>query len=118
SLPMSVIAEASVTDVNRQVWASQSTLLVHPSDLYVGLKRERHFFEKGKPIEIDVIVVDHDGKAIAGREAVVKAARVEYRYTNGEYAEHEADPETCVVESGARAARCSFETPEGGTYKV
>jgi alpha-2-macroglobulin len=118
TLPMSVIAEASVTDVNRQAWASQSTLLVHPSELYVGLKRERYFVEKGKPIDLDVIVVDHDGKAVSGREAAVRAARVEYRFERGEYTEVETDAQTCVIESTAEAAKCSFATPEGGTYKV
>jgi alpha-2-macroglobulin len=117
-LPMSVVAEATIHDVNRQAWASQSVLLVHPSDLYVGLKRERYFVEKGKPIELDVIVVDHDGKSVVGREAVVEATRVEYQYRNGTFSEIETDRQRCVAESEADATKCRFETPEGGTYKV
>jgi len=31
--PLSVVAEATVMDVNRQAWASATTLLVHPSNL-------------------------------------------------------------------------------------
>ncbi|MDQ3747337.1 MAG: MG2 domain-containing protein, partial [Acidobacteriota bacterium] len=34
--PTSVAAQASVTDVNRQTWTATTTMLVHPSDLYVG----------------------------------------------------------------------------------
>jgi alpha-2-macroglobulin len=35
--PSSVLAEATVIDVNRQAWAGTTSLLVHPADLYVGL---------------------------------------------------------------------------------
>ncbi len=34
--PHSVIAEATVFDVNRQAWAGMTSLLVHPAQLYVG----------------------------------------------------------------------------------
>ncbi|MGD9316968.1 MAG: MG2 domain-containing protein, partial [Anaerolineae bacterium] len=36
--PFSVLAEATVMDVNRQAWAGATTLLVHPAELYVGLR--------------------------------------------------------------------------------
>ena len=49
--PMSVVAQATVMDVNRQAWASTTTLLVHPADLYVGLRSERYFVERGTPLK-------------------------------------------------------------------
>ncbi|HEU4614578.1 MAG TPA: Ig-like domain-containing protein, partial [Kofleriaceae bacterium] len=63
AMPVSVTANASVTDVNRQTWSSAAALIVHPSSLYVGLKTKKPFVEKGQPFEIDVIGVDLDGKA-------------------------------------------------------
>jgi hypothetical protein len=39
--PMSILAEATVMDVNRQAWSSSTGLLVHPADIYVGLRSER-----------------------------------------------------------------------------
>ncbi len=45
--PHSVLAEATVMDVNRQAWAATTSLLVHPADLYVGLRSERTFVERG-----------------------------------------------------------------------
>ena len=36
-----VSANASVTDVNRQSFASNLELLVHPSTLYVGIRKAR-----------------------------------------------------------------------------
>ncbi|MBL0220951.1 MAG: hypothetical protein IPQ07_44660 [Myxococcales bacterium] len=48
--PMSVTTAATVTDVNRQAWSAQTSLVVHPSSLYVGLKAKRPFVEKGTPV--------------------------------------------------------------------
>jgi uncharacterized protein YfaS (alpha-2-macroglobulin family) len=42
-LPVMVSANASVTDVNRQSFASNLELLVHPSTLYVGIRSTRQF---------------------------------------------------------------------------
>ena len=51
AMPMSVTANASVTDVNRQTWSASSALIVHPSTLYVGLKTKKPFVEKGTPFD-------------------------------------------------------------------
>ena len=116
--PMSVMAQAWVTDVNRQSWAAGATLLVHPSDLYVGLRRDRFFVDQGTPIELGTIVVDHDGKAIAGRAVTVRATRLEWKYKNGEWKEDEVDPQLCETTSAKDPVDCKFETPEGGTYQI
>ena len=42
-------------------------MLVHPADLYVGLRSDRTFVDKGEPLDIDVVVTDIDGNAVAGR---------------------------------------------------
>ena len=39
----SVMAQATVMDVNRQAWTGTTTLLVHPASLYVGLRSEQLF---------------------------------------------------------------------------
>jgi alpha-2-macroglobulin len=45
--PVSVTAEATVMDVNRQAWTGSTNLLVHPAELYVGLRSERLFVQAG-----------------------------------------------------------------------
>ena len=45
--PWQVGVEAGVTDVNRQRWAAGASLLVHPSEVYVGLRSERGFVQAG-----------------------------------------------------------------------
>ncbi|MGB1253683.1 MAG: alpha-2-macroglobulin family protein, partial [Candidatus Promineifilaceae bacterium] len=116
--PYTIRAEASVMDVNRQQWSSSTNLLVHPSDLYVGLRSERYFVKKGTPLDIEAIVTDIDGNAVTGRSVTVTAARLEWKFTGGRWQEVEADVQTCDVISGAEAIDCRFTTDNGGSYLI
>ena len=118
AFPMSVTANASVTDVNRQTWSSAAAMIVHPSTAYVGLKTVRPFVEKGTPFPIDVIGVDLDGKALPGAKIEVKASRVDWEYKKGRYSRVLVDPQTCEVVAAADAKKCEFATPNGGQYEV
>ncbi len=118
AVPMSVSANASVTDVNRQTWSAASALLVHPSMAYVGLRTKKPFVEKGQPFEIDVIGVDLEGKALPGAKIEVKSVRLDWEYKKGRYTQKEVDPQTCAVGAAKDAVPCSFGTKEGGTYKI
>ncbi|MBN1639727.1 MAG: hypothetical protein JXA09_00735 [Anaerolineae bacterium] len=116
--PHSVLAEAEVMDVNRQAWAATTSLLVHPADLYVGLRSTRTFVERGTPLKIDLIVVDLDGAPVPDRPIEVRAARLEWRYRQGAWREEETDVQECTVGSREEPVSCVFETPVGGEYRV
>jgi uncharacterized protein YfaS (alpha-2-macroglobulin family) len=116
--PVSVVAEATVMDVNRQAWSSSTTLLVHPASLYIGLRSDRYFVQKGTPIKVDFIVTDIDGNPVADRPVEVKAARLEWKTHNGNWAEEEVDVQTCKLGSTLEPVTCTFETPIGGTYQI
>ncbi|HEU4730007.1 MAG TPA: alpha-2-macroglobulin family protein [Kofleriaceae bacterium] len=118
ALPMSVTATAEVTDVNRQAWAASSTLLVHPSSLYVGLRARRPFVDKGTPFELDVIGVDLDGKSAVGAKIEARAVRLDWEYKKGRFRTKEVDPQTCAIVAASSAVPCSFATPRGGQYQV
>ncbi len=79
-------------DVNRQAWTAPATLLVHPADLYVGLRSERSFVQKGEPIALDAIVTDLDGRAAVGRPVRLTAERLEWEQVRGEWQEVAARP--------------------------
>ncbi len=117
-LPMSVAANASVTDVNRQQWSASSTLLVHPSSLYVGMRTEKPFVEKGTPIAVEAIAVDLDGKAVTGKTLDLTSVRLDWEYEQGRYVEQEVDPQSCAPVSSADPVRCEFATAEGGQYRI
>jgi uncharacterized protein YfaS (alpha-2-macroglobulin family) len=116
--PSTVTAEASVTDVNRQTWTSATTMLVHPSQLYVGLKSERLFVEEGQPLVVSSIVSDLDGRLVAGREVRMRAALMEWKFTKGKWSQVESKPEECVVRSADSDVKCTFRPKTGGTYHV
>jgi uncharacterized protein YfaS (alpha-2-macroglobulin family) len=114
----SVTATANVQDVNRQSVGSSFNFLAHPADLYVGLRPQRWFVQKGEPLVVESIVTDLDGKAVANREIRMRAALIDWTYDKGEWKERETDPQECVIKSGANATQCRFEPREGGRYRI
>ena len=119
--PMTVTAEATVTDVDRQQWTGSTSMVVHPSTFYVGMKTDRYFVERGEPLEVEVIASDIHGNLREGRPVKVQAARVKWEWSEGEYEEKLLDPETCAVETKAtkeNPVTCEFDTRHGGRYKI
>jgi len=114
----SVVAEGTVFDVNRQAWTGSTSLIVHPADLYVGMRTDRYFVEMGDPLEVDLIVTDLDGNAVTDRPINVAAARLEWKYQVGRWQEVEVDTQECVVGSTEEPVSCEFETPRGGRYQL
>ena len=72
SEPMSVSmrCEATFSDINRQTWSDNTTVIVHSARAFVGTKLVSS--PKGEKIRGKLIVTDDGGKAISGRP--VKAA--------------------------------------------
>jgi uncharacterized protein YfaS (alpha-2-macroglobulin family) len=116
--PHSLLASATVYDVNRQAWTSTTSLLVHPADLYVGMRSERYFVEQGDPLDIDLIVTDLDGEPVVDRRIRVEAARLEWKILEGRWQEVAADVQECIVGSETEPVTCTFETPLGGRYQI
>jgi uncharacterized protein YfaS (alpha-2-macroglobulin family) len=116
--PSTVTAEASVQDVNRQTWNSTATLLVHPANLYVGLKSDKTFVQQGEPLVVQTIVTDLDGHSVTNREVKMRAVLLDWKQVKGEWKQLEVNPQDCVVQSAADAVKCSFVSKDGGTYRV
>ncbi len=116
--PMSVVSQATVMDVNRQAWASTTTLLVHPANLYIGVRSERYFVERGTPLIVDFIVTDLDGNPVEDRMVIITAARLEWKFNDGTWSEEEVDFQKCTMPSRREPDSCSFETPIGGSYRI
>lgn len=117
--PTSIVAEGTVQDVNRQAWSSSATLLVHPATHYVGMKTERWFVESNKPIEVDLVVADLDGKRVEGSAIEVTMVRLDWKKVKKKgWIEVEADPEVCKVVSGKDPVRCKLMPKQGGQHRV
>ncbi len=118
ALPANVSAYARVQDVNRQEWTSTATMLVHPANLYVGLKSEKTFVQQGEPLLVQSIVTDLDGRAVANRDVSMRAVLVEWKQIKGEWTEVETNPQDCQIKSAANPMPCTFDSKLGGTYRV
>jgi uncharacterized protein YfaS (alpha-2-macroglobulin family) len=116
--PYSVNTEAAVMDVNRQTWAAQSNLLVHPSKLYVGLRSAAYFVEQGDALEYEAIITDVDGAAVADVPFTVRSARLAWVFENGKWVEQEVDEQRCELTSAAEPVTCTLPTSDGGQYRV
>src|SRR6185503_7035181 len=97
--PSTLTAQATVQDVNRQTWTSTATMLVHPANLYVGLRSDKTFVQPGEPLVVQSIVTDLDGKAIANREVKMRAVLLNWKQVEGEWKEVESNPQDCVIKS-------------------
>ncbi|MDO8364468.1 MAG: alpha-2-macroglobulin family protein [Actinomycetota bacterium] len=117
-LPVTVNAQATINDVNRQAWSAGTGLLVHAADRYVGLRSSRTFVRQGDPLNIEVIVAGIDGEALSGVTLAVVAGRLESKYVNGEWTEVVVDEQTCEVTTTREPGTCTFDTSIGGQYKV
>ncbi|HEX7771981.1 MAG TPA: alpha-2-macroglobulin family protein, partial [Pyrinomonadaceae bacterium] len=74
--------------------------------------------EKGQPLLVQSIVTDLDGNLVAGREIKMVAARLKWQQRKGDWTQVETDPQECVIRSSASAGNCSFQSKEGGEYRV
>ncbi|MGE0493138.1 MAG: alpha-2-macroglobulin family protein [Vulcanimicrobiota bacterium] len=88
--PTLVSAEAMVTDLNRKDWAVGTSLLVHPAELYVGLR------QLGETPRFEVLVTDLEGKPVAGAPVEVRLDEEHQRVVS--------DLEPVVVEFASRRA--------------
>ena len=118
SRPQIVKATASVTDVNRQQWTSSSTLIVHASELYVGLRADQTFVEAGEPLTGQAIVTDLDGKTISGRTINFRVALLDSTYKKGEWIEEEKEPQEFIITSASETVPFKIPVKSGGTYRL
>lgn len=116
--PYTVNAQAVLQDVNRQTQAANASLIVHPSERYVGLRGKNLFVEKGKKLTIEAVVCDIEGKADTGEEIRFRAARKEWGYTKGRWSEKEADIQEWTARSGEKPIATEFLPKAGGQWTV
>jgi hypothetical protein len=116
-LPATLKVEATVVDLNRQAWTAQTRLLVHPAEVYAGLRTGRAWVEADRPVEWEVAVVDLSGRPAAGREVEVWAGSESGRWEAGEWTPGPR-AQSCRGVSAAAPLRCAFRPAAGGLFHV
>jgi uncharacterized protein YfaS (alpha-2-macroglobulin family) len=93
-------------------------LLVHPASVYVGLKSKKPYVLADRPIELEAIAVDLDGKAVPGRPIDVEIARLEWRQKKGQWSEEAVDAQKCALKSANDSVPCEVTPKAGGRHRV
>ena len=114
--PTTLTARASVSDVNRQSWSATATLLVHPSNSYVGLRSEKTFVDEGKPLRIESIVTDIDGKILAGKPFELLCIRQRWVQEKGSWLQKDEVVARKKMTSSKEPVEAVFAALPGGTY--
>lgn len=117
SRPYAVSANASVMDVNRQTWASNTNMLVHPADIYVGIRTPKTFVQQNERFKVETIASDINGELSLGRDITIKAVLKDWVYDKG-WKEKVVDEQACTVKSAQAAASCEFVAKAGGIYNI
>lgn len=118
--PASVRAEAQVHDVTRQVGSGGVDLLVHPAAVTAGVRLQRGWLRPGETTSLDVVVVDLDGAAVAGRPVVVSVERLATGYWPGRAGAGQGSVarEACRLTSGVEPMSCAFTVDSAGTHRL
>ncbi len=75
--PMTCQCEATVTDLNRQAWSKKLELLVHPAELYVGIKQNQREFRQNAPLNLSLVATNLDGKIQPGTKIELDLTEVD-----------------------------------------
>lgn len=113
--PHNLTAQATVQDVNRQTWTAETSVLVHPAAVYVGLMSETTFVQKGKPLKVSLVVTDLDGRVLAGKPVHLRCYRQQWD-DQGQLLE--AEVQERVLDSAAEPMALEFPASQSGSYKV
>lgn len=116
--PTQVHINGSVTDVNRQRWNTNTTLLVHPAARYIGLKLNKNFVQKNESVSLRSVVTDIEGHMALGAQVEIQVLHVNEKYVKGQYTETETEVHQCHYTSGKQPNKCQFEAKHIGTYKI
>lgn len=117
--PYTVKAEAKVQNVNRQTFAASTNLLVHPSELYVGIRTPKIFVSRNEKFPVETITTDVDGQAVAGAPISIVAELKDWKKIKGEWEQVTIDTQTCRITSGDAPVSCEITAAkQGGTYTI
>jgi len=118
--------EANVYDPNNQVVSNRTSVPVHKSGVYVGIRTKDYVVRPGTPGTVELITVDTEGKPVQGQSVTVKLFSrtwntVRKKGVDGEYYYDNTSEDTFVAQTQARTdekgkAEASLVIPSGGSY--
>ncbi len=112
--PLLIDAESTVADLNNQSRSGSASVLLHPSNCYIGLKPEHASFTTADPIRFNSVVTSIEGKISASCPENFKLFKV----ITGKGKTSRVLVEEVNRISAAQPQILSFRISEAGTYVV
>lgn len=128
TLPARVSVDAVVTDVNRQTVYGSASVVVHPTDFYIGAKPagSSYFWNAATPETVNVIAVRPSGTRVpdvAVTGALIRREWHQVRRENDGYSELVGEwvqdtVDRCRVRTAAEPVSCRLTPNRPGNYSV
>lgn len=123
--------EAAVTDGAGHTHAARRSFVAYPAAVEVGVRRGADWIGLGAPLELEAIVIDHDGAPVAGHAVEARVLREGWHSwwewsqssrgaRDGGYQlrrdQRREEAHRCALRSAAEPVRCDFTPSRPGTY--
>ena len=125
--PQSFTLEAEVTDSSYRAIAGRDSVTVHPAPHYAGVKVLDTWPDVGKPLKLELGVIDHDGKPVVGKTITAELVRHTWKRTRApgpggsthvRWHEVEKPAGRCTATSARAVVSCDLTPKKSGTYEV
>lgn len=129
--PMRYVVDAAVTDVDRQTYKGRLSRVVHPADVYVGVRPSvSGVLAAGDVLDVPVVAVAPNGLARSGVRAKLELIQVDHHTTarlartrSGKSVEMANRAvrkvvDSCSVKTRKRAVTCRLRVRRAGSYQL
>ncbi len=125
--PQKFTFEADVADSSYRHIAGRGSVVVHPTEHYVGLKIDRPWGDVGVAVPVQLGVIDHEGRPVADIPVTAKLNLVDWSYSRtakkgGGYSyqwQRTVKPiGSCATVSAKAPVNCDLTPTENGSYEV
>lgn len=125
--PQTFVVEADVNDSSNRHVAGRGSVTSHPASRYAGLRVKTRWVDTGSSVNVDLGVIDTEGRAVTGVPVAARLHRIDWRYvrrrgpggsTRYEWSERRIEAGRCSVKSEASPVGCKLALPESGSYKI
>lgn len=124
--PMALTIEANVTDESNQVISGRTTTILHPANIYLGMRSDKYFGRENDPITVDMIAVDATSVPLADKRIEVRLVEVRWeripiegQFGRYNWQQTEIEIETTTLRSDESGkATYTFSPPNAGIFRV
>ena len=125
--PQKFTFEADVADTSYRHIAGRNSVVVHPSERYVGVKIAKPWGDVGVAVPVQLGVMNREGRPVAGVPITARLNLIDYSYSRKpqkgggydyQWQRTVKEVGTCTATSTDAAVSCDLTPTENGSYEV